>query len=186
MRINFVCKGALVAAMFCLAPAALLASPKAGQPGERADEFNKVPPQNDISSLLQQMQSEASHVKSNADQLRALLHGGFPGDWEAAGDLLDRARAHVNEMNKVLFQLRTDKTDASPLQKKVIERSTPASLELASTTQRAIVTLNNNEDRVCLTDLDDLTNDIYQEASRIVQSVGNFEKYQDASLTGQS
>ncbi len=180
MRIYFVCKGALVAAMFCLAPAALLASPKAGQPGARAVEFNKVTFPNDISSRLRQIQSEAYHVKNNADQLQAQLREGSLDDWKADAVLLDSVSAHVNRMNKLLSYLRAHKAEASPLQRKVIEHIAPASVELANTTQDAIVTLQNNETHVYMTDLDGLANDIYMEASRVDQTLGNLEKYLDA------
>lgn len=180
MRINFVCKGALVAAMFCLAPTALLASPKAGQPGARAAESNKGASPNEISFALEQIRIEAISVENNADQLQTLLRGGSLNDWEADAGPLDRVRGHVNELNKLLTNLREHEAEASPLQRTIIEQIASPSVELADTTQDAIVTLQNNETQVYMTDLDGLVNDIHEEASRVDQPVGDLHKYVDA------
>jgi hypothetical protein len=180
MRINFVCKGALVVATLCVAPAALLASPKAGQPSARPVAFNNVGSPNNTSFLLQRIQSEAIHVEDNAGQLRALLRDPFLYDWQSDDEYLEKVRLHVNDMNELLSQLRAQKAEASPSQRQVIELIAPPSVELADTTQGAFATLRNNENHIFACDLDGLAKDIYKQANRVDQAVANLQKYLQA------
>jgi hypothetical protein len=179
MRINFLYKGILVASALCLAPAALPASPKANQPGPLASVNEGAFP-GDTELLLQGIQTNALNVKNNADQLRALLRDGPLNDWRIDGDLLESARDDVNEMNKLFFQLRADDGKSSPWQQKVIDRIASTAVNLADTTEQAVVTLNHNQSYVYTTDLGGLANDMYNQAGLIEQVVGNLQKYADA------
>lgn len=173
MRINFPVKAALVAAMFCLTPAVLPASSQVDQSGGSGDKLNQAASPGDIPSMLQQIRSEADRTRDNADQLEALFRLGPLNDWQADADLLARVRTHVNKMNDLLTQLRLNRAEASPMQRKIIKLITPASLELVSATQDAIVTLRRNENRLELTDLNVLARDIYREAGRVYQATEN-------------
>jgi hypothetical protein len=180
MRINFLYKGVLVAATLCVAPAALLASPRAGQPDTRAVAVNKGAPPNVTSSLLEQIRTEAISVEDNAEQLQMLVRDGSVTAWEGDASLLNNVRDDVNKMNKTLSYLRAHQAEASPLQQKIIDRVAPPALELADTTQGAIVTLNNNEANVYMSNLAGLANDIDKEARRVDQTVGDLDKYAHA------
>ncbi len=180
MRMKFVCKAVLVAAAFCVAPAAMLASPKTGQSRVGTVAFDKGASPNDTSLSLQQIQRDALSVKDSADQLQARLRAPFLNDWESDAEILDNVRADVNEMSTLLFRLRANKAEASPREQTVIGRIAPTTMELASTTQDAIVTLDNNQGRVYATDLEGLASDIYKQANLIGETVGNFEKYANA------
>jgi hypothetical protein len=83
----------------------------------------------------------------------------------------------VNAMNHTLARLRSEETEASPLQQKIIGQVTSPALELASTTQDAILTLNDTQSHVYMSNLPALANDMYNEASRVDQTVGNLDKY---------
>ncbi len=176
MRFNFVSKGALVAAVVCFAPAALLASPKAFQTSAPAT-FANMDASPEVSSNLDQMRMEAIRVENNAGQIQELLRDPYQTGWQGDANLLSSVADDVNDMNDMLYRLRTNEAEASPLQENVIEHIAPASVELAGTTTDAIVTLNNHQSDVALTDLNGLTNAIYQEAKRVDQTVGDFEKY---------
>jgi hypothetical protein len=179
MRINFLYKGVLVASALCLAPAALPASPKANQPGPLASVNEGAFP-GDTGLLLQGIQTDALDVKNNADQLRALLRGGPLNDWQSDGYLLSEIREDVNEMNKQFSQLRTQKAEISLSEQKVIHRTASTAVNLADTTEEALVTLNHNQSHVYMTDLGGLANDMYNQAGLIEQVVGNLQKYADA------
>jgi alpha-D-ribose 1-methylphosphonate 5-triphosphate synthase subunit PhnH len=101
-------------------------------------------------------------------------------DWQTAGILLSRVRDQVNDMSKLLFQLRENQAEASPTDRKEIKRIVPTVLELTNTTQAALVTLSNNEGNLYLSDLPGLARDIYNQAGRINRTTENFEHHANA------
>jgi predicted negative regulator of RcsB-dependent stress response len=180
MRINFLYKGVLVAATLCVAPAALPASPRASRPGAGTVESSKGAFPIDASNLLQQVQMDALSVRNDADQLKARLRDGFRNDWESDSELLESVRARVNEMDKLLSQLRANRSKALPWQQQAIDRITPTVVNLTDTTEAAIASLNDNRGHIYSSDLDGLTGDIYNRASQIDRAVANFEEYANA------
>jgi hypothetical protein len=179
MRNNLLVKGVLVAAALCVAPAALPASPGASQPSARATEWSKGGMPINATNLLQQVHIDALRVRDNADKLR--LRVGDPSiNSELEGDLLDRVRDRVNEMVKVLSQLRENQAEAPPRQQKEIERIAPSVVNLTDTTQEAIVSLNNNQGHPYFSNLAGLAGDIYDRASQIARTTGDFEQYANA------
>jgi hypothetical protein len=180
MRINFLYKGVLVAAMLCVAPAALPASPKASQPDAHTPASRKESFAASASNLLQEVQADALSVRYKADHLEARLRDPFENDWEYDAVLLDGAREQVNAMDKLLSQLRANKSEALPWQQKAIDRIAPSVVNLADTTQDAVVALNNNQGRVFFSNLGVLADHMYNEAKLIDQAIGNLEKYANA------
>ena len=132
------------------------------------------------SSLLQQVQIDALRVRNDADQLQADLRFPSESDWKADADLMSLVRGRVNEMDKLLFQLRENQAEASPLQQKEIERITPSVLNLTDTAQDAIATLNNNREEIYFPNMAGLTRDVYDRASQIARTTGDFEQYANA------
>jgi hypothetical protein len=177
MRINLLYKGVLVAATLCVAPAALPAAPKASQPGATGSSEGAFPIT--ASNLLRQVQDDALSVRDNADRLRERL-GDPSSDWELEGDLLERVRDRVNEMDKLLSQLRENQAEASPWQQKAIERIAPSVVILTDTTDAAIASLNDNLTHPSLSNLPGLTRDIYDRASQIARATREFEQYANA------
>jgi hypothetical protein len=185
MRINFLYKGVLLAATLCVAPAALPASPRAGQPGPDTAGSGKGAFPVNASNLLQQVQIDAVSVRNNADQLQARLRDSFGNDWEFDSDLLERMRARVNLMDKLLSQLRARQSEALPWQQQAIERIAPSVVNLSDTTQDAIASLDDNKGHIYSSDLGVLTDHMYNEARLIDQVIGDFKKYADASKEAQ-
>jgi len=180
MRINVLYKGVLVAATLCVAPAALSAAPRAGQPGADTLQSGKRAFAINASNLLQQVQFDAVSVKDDADQLQSRLLAPYESDGVADGDLLERVRDRVNEMDKLLSQLRENQTAASPWQQKAIDRIAPSVVNLTDTTQAAIISLNDNRGHPYLSNLPSLARDISDRASQIVRATENFERYASA------
>jgi hypothetical protein len=135
---------------------------------------------NDASSLLQRLQADALGVKSKADQLQSFSDEPFLIGWQAYGVLLNQARASVNDMDHVLYRLRLNQATYIPWQRNLITRVTPTIITLTGTTQDALVTLNQNHDRIAFTNLPGLTKDMYNDAGQIDQSIQNFDKYENA------
>ena len=190
MRASFLYKGVLVAAMLCVVPAALPASPKGGQPHGRTVTADAGISPSETSSLLGQIRNEAVSLKNSADHLQVLAREGTLVGWEGdaltLGDMCD----HVNKMNTLVSYLRIHQAEASPLQQEIVNRVAPAALELAGTTQAAIDAVRNNEAAIYMSDLAGLANAMYEEASRVDQTVGDLHKYvharQEAQQLGQT
>lgn len=175
MRFNLLGKSALVVSMVCMGSVALLAAPKADQ-RDAANDGQRAETQ----VLFNQVQTQAANVENESDQLLALMRDpAITSDlaWEGEAGIFARVRIRVNKLNELVSQLRNEQTEVPPIQRKVIAEIAMPSVELADTTRDAIATLNNNEDRLFCTDLGRLTNDIFQEAKRVNQSVLDFNKY---------
>jgi hypothetical protein len=83
-------------------------------------------------------------------------------------------------MDKLLSQLRENQAEASPWQQKAIERIAPSVVNLTDTTQAAIVSLNDNQGHPYFSDLAGLASNIYNQASQIARTTGDFEQYANA------
>ncbi|HTS67668.1 MAG TPA: hypothetical protein VMO17_01695 [Terriglobia bacterium] len=176
MRIRYAFESFLAAATLCVVAATLMASPKAGPPDTTTIAVHQQDSQNHTWVLLQQIQQEAIDIRNNADQLQMLAWNPLVG-WDDDGNILANLRDQVNKLDQLLSYVREHEAQASPLQRRTIDLMAPPSLELATTTQDAIVTLDNNKAYVYMTDLDGLAKDIYNEANRVDMAVGDLDKY---------
>ena len=179
MRFNLLGKSALVVSMLCIGSVALLAAPKADQ-REAATDGQRA----DTQLLFDQVQTQAANVENESDQLLALMRDPATTSdlaWEGEAGIFARVRIRVNKLNELVSQLRNEQAEVPPIQRKVIAEIAMPSVELADTTRDAIATLNNNEDHLFSTDLGSLTNDIFQEAKRVDESVLDFNKYAEVN-----
>jgi hypothetical protein len=180
MRINFLYKGILVAATLCVAPAALPASAGASQPGVPTAGSRKGAFADHASDLLQQIQADALRVKDDADLLRALTREPFFVDWQADSGQLISILARVNDMDKMLSQLRANQSGVLPWQQKAIDGIRPTVVNLTNTAQAAIVSLNENQGQIYYSDVRGLAGDMYNQARLIGHVIEDFEKYANA------
>jgi hypothetical protein len=177
MRNSFLYKGVLVATGLCVVPAALAASPKGGDPGGRTAAVTPGTSPKETSALLEQMRIDAMSVENDAGQLEMLVREGYFNTKQDDAPLLDNVRDEVNQMNKLLSSLRVHEAEASPVQHEIIKRVAAPAIEMAGTTELAIDTLNNDAAHLYMSDLPGLANAIYQEASRVDQTVGELDKF---------
>lgn len=181
MKINFPRKGVLLVATLFLAPVMLPAAPAAALPGgHTTGSSGDVYAANNASNLLEQIRTDAYKVQNHAGQLQAFMRAAILYDRTADGSMLDRVRARVNEMDKLLFQLRTNAAEVSPWQQEAIARIAPTAVNLTDTTQDAIQSFNRNADHIFTSHLAQLANDMHTDANRINQAIGDFEQYAKA------
>ncbi len=164
---NSLCRGVLVAAMLWVVPA-LLPPALSASPG--------VPSSGETSNLLQQLESDALTVKNVADRLQSLTRDPFVTDWQDDGDQLISIRSQVNDMDKLLAELRTNQSADLPWQQKAIQSITPTVVNLTDTTQAAVVSLNQNQGEVYQSNLYGLSQDLYDQANLITKTIRNVEK----------
>ena len=178
MRINMLYKGILVAATLCVAPAAFPASPNGGRPHMRNVVSGNGNYGNQASNLLQHIKADARQVKNDADQLQALTRQPFLADWHSDAGQLRGIRAQVNDMDKLLSELRANQTEALPWQQEAIDAIEPTLAELTNTTQTAIVSLNGDMEQaqIYYSNMFGLARDMYNQARRIDKTIGNSQK----------
>lgn len=167
MQTKSLCKGALVAAMLWVVPASLPAASSVS-PG--------VPPNEKTSNLLHQLESDAMTVKNVADRLRALTRDPFVTDWQDDGDQLVKIRSQVNDMDKLLAELRTNQPADLPWQRKAIQGIAPSVVNLTDTTEAAVASLNQNQGDVYQSNVYGLSQDLYNQASVITKTIRDVEK----------
>ena len=114
MRINILYKGVLVAAALCVAPAAFAGSPNASPPRVRSVAFGNGAYASEASNQLQQVRAEALRAEFYADELRSITREPFVTEWHEHCSELRRIRTHVNDMDKLLSQLRANESEALP------------------------------------------------------------------------
>jgi hypothetical protein len=183
MRINLLYKGILIAATLGVAPAGYSASPN-GSPS-RAHSIASVngPFRNEATNLLQQIQADARGVKNDADRLQALTRQPFVADWHSDAGQLSSIRARVNDMDKLLSQLRANQSEALSWQQEAVDAIEPTLAELTNTTQTAIASLNGNMEQaqIYYSNMFGLAGDMYRQAKRIDKTIGDFKKTANAT-----
>ncbi|HEV2176064.1 MAG TPA: hypothetical protein VGW33_02525 [Terriglobia bacterium] len=133
---------------------------------------------NETSQLLQKLQAKALTVRDEAAHLQAVGRDNpdLTG-WQPHAAILNRARDNVNDMDRILCRLRTIKRVDPSWQQREIARITPTTLELTDYTQAAIAFLGQHEDDLWSPDYRGDVRGIYQRASKLTNSLGNFEEY---------
>jgi hypothetical protein len=134
---------------------------------------------NEVSTLLQEMQTKAIQVRNLADQLEVFNRDGALLSWQADAGVLTRAKAQVNAMDDMLFRLRAMRQEALPWQQKAIDRIAPKVIELTDYVQAAVQNLNNNHLTVHILDKSytEDANGIYQRSNTIARAIGQYEEY---------
>ena len=177
MKFKLLGKGVLAVAMIFAVPAFLPAFPLMRYMSPSSSRFRSWFSPPNTTSRLEEIRSDALAVQNASGQLQALMRSPGLNDWWYDSYYLMIIRAKVNQMNRMIYQLRNDKAESSFWQYQAVERIAPTTVDMADTTQAAILTLYHNQDRVWFTDLGGLTKDIHNQASVVSHMIGNFEKY---------
>jgi len=182
MQINLLYKGILVAAILSVAPAVFPASPNGSSPRTPSVSSGNGTYGNNASSLLEQIRTDAWGVKNDADRLQALTRQPFLVDWHSDAGQLRSIRAQVNDMGKLLSQLRANESEALPWQQETIEAIEPTLVRLANTTQTAIVSLNGNMEQaqIYYSNMYGFARDMYNQAKQIDKTIVNPRKNANA------
>ena len=167
MQKNSLRRVVFVAAMLCVVLALLPPAASAGP---------AVPSNEGTSNLLQQLEGDALAVKHVADRLQALTRDPFVTDWRDDGDQLVTIRSRVNDMDKLLAELRTNQSADLPWQQKAIQSIAPTVVNLTDTTEAAVVSLNQNQGEVYQSSVYGLSQDMYEQASLITKTIRDVEK----------
>jgi hypothetical protein len=98
-------------------------------------------------SLLAAIHADAYKAENTAERLNTLDYQSDLEDleWEGHSTLLSREADWGNDMDRLLVRLHTMENQLPPSQQSEINQVTPALAELNSTTNSAILFLNNHE-----------------------------------------
>lgn len=155
-----------------LASAALTAAPPARAGGSATAAVGATLPQ-EASELLAKVHQEALGVRDSADTLEEYNRESFMIDWRADADTLERMRSQIDNMNRVVYQLRSMEGNLPQAQQAEVNQIAPAMLELTNTAQTAIDYLKNNQDRTMFPRYVSHANAMRVEANRIIHSTAS-------------
>jgi hypothetical protein len=134
----------------------------------------------EATSLLQQVQERAAKARTLVAQLQAFDREQGENDWHLDGDVLTRLKAQVDPMDQMICKLRTISRVCLPWQQKAIHRIAPAVVELTDCTRFELNYLNKDKQWLWNPTYTAETTDMYNEANRIVNSIGSFTEYAKA------
>ena len=170
MRITSLTKLAAFIAAIGLASTAFAGAPPAreGGPSTRALAANFS-----ASGLLAKVHQDALAVRDSADTLEEYNRESFMIDWRADASTLDRMRSQIDDMSRMVYQLRSMEPNLPQGQQKEVDQIAPAMLELTNTAQVAIDYLKDNQDRTMFPQYTSYANEMYVEATRIIHSTAS-------------
>ena len=122
----------------------LMAAEPAVQPSKcpcamQAEDWNYTA---EASQLLKEIQTSARDLTTNAANLESYAHGKLSRHSHAAQ--LTEAREHINSIGQRLERLQAIRHVAAPWQQRAIDSIVPVAVEVAASTQAAIVHLNES------------------------------------------
>jgi hypothetical protein len=98
-----------------------------------------------LTQVLGEARDEAAELARDADEMESLIRN--DANREAHAVLLDRVKAHVNNMARIVAKLSETRASGSELQEQAVDRILPLVKELAANTTAAINYLNQNKSR---------------------------------------
>ena len=129
------------------------------------------------SESLQKTRDLAVRLQRDAEVLDSIARAGQLG-WESHAVYLNQAKEHVNNMGEHLNWLRDMRHGVAHWQRQAIDRLFPAALDLANSTQAALIYLGENRDRARLRDRDyrGHVSTIADRAGEVKTTAGDFLK----------
>lgn len=145
---------------------------KPGQPTEESYTWNFP---KEASRTLKDIRADAAKVENHADRLRNFSMN-TSLSWQSHGSELRSIKAEVNQIGAKLCRLETIRTAALPWQRQAIDRTAVLAREMANNTDLAIKYLNTNQEHLWSPTYRQYATNLYNESSRLSQSIGSFEK----------
>jgi hypothetical protein len=136
-NLSYLSIGALI-----LSGSSLFAAPSISAIGTPVIQSETATSSAQASQLLEEIQSIAYELSSNAATLESYKLGRL--NWESHAHQLTLAKQHINAIGGRLQELQAIRNTAEPWQQQAIGRMVPLAVQLASRTENAINHLNEN------------------------------------------
>jgi hypothetical protein len=108
-----------------------------------------------VMKLLTDAKAEAVQLRNDSDELSAIARSSKA--WQTYSEKIDMIKGHVNATGKLLTEMREAEAVADSWQKAAMGQIEPLLQELAGNTDRTIKYLNENQSRVHMPEMKDLT-----------------------------
>lgn len=173
MQLNFKRMVLALAAVVLFGGGSIFASPPPPSPDTSAYLSGRA------STLLAEVQDEAAGLTLHAETLWT-----FSGDpkysWRSHAFHLDKVKGHINAVSERTAELQRISYAALPWQQKAITELTAHAMQVAASTQAAIVHLNGNQDRLMIPEYREHLTTIADHSADMKQSVDKFLDYEKA------
>lgn len=131
------------------------------------------------STLLAEIQREAAELRRNAETLGTFARS-TRFSWESHADCLDRVKTHINAVGKQIAELQRIQNSVLPWQQQAITQVTNHAAQVATSTQAALVYLNENRNSVLLSEYREHLKTIDDRSADMKERVDKFLAYEKA------
>jgi hypothetical protein len=131
------------------------------------------------STLLAEIQREAALLRRHADTLESLARN-TRISWQTHAYHLDRVKAHINVVGEHTAELQAMYQDVLPWQQQAINKVTSHAAEVANSTEAAISHLQENRNRLFVSEYRDHLTAIANHSEDMKEAVDKFLDYEKA------
>ena len=131
------------------------------------------------STLLAEIQKEAVGLRRNAATLGTFARG-TQHSWQSHARYLDRVKVHINEVGERIAELQRMRNSVLPWQQQAITELTTHAVQVAASTQAAIVQLNENRNSLLTSEYQAHLMTIDDSSADMEEWVNKFLDYENA------
>lgn len=135
-----------------------------------------------VSTLLAEIQMEATALRRNADTLGTFARS-TRFSWKSHADYLDKVKTHINEVGKHIAELQRIQNSVLPWQQQAIAQVTNHAAQVAASTQAALVQLNENRNSVFLSEYREHLKTIDDHSAQMKERLDKVRAYEKAEQT---
>ena len=134
----------------------------------------------EANSIFQDLATLTRQTRNDADRLETYERGSGVS-WEIQADQLDMIKQEVDDMGTRLCRLESIRRVLAPWQQAEVDRIAKAVQLMADNTQDAIVYLGAHEEELWVPAYQKYTNNLYQEAGTLAESLSNAVAFANVS-----
>jgi hypothetical protein len=131
------------------------------------------------STLLAEIQKEAAGLRRNAATLGTFARN-TQLSWRSHAYYLERAKGHINEVGERIAELQQIRNSVLPWQQQAITELTTHAVQVAASTQAAIVQLNENRNSLITSEYQAHLMTIDDSSAVMQERVNKFLDYENA------
>jgi hypothetical protein len=177
MRLNLKRMILALAAVTLLGTGSVSASPPAPSPGASEADHSATYLSGRASTLLAEIQEEAVRLGLNGETLGTFAWNPQTS-WQSHAFYLDRVKGHINAVGERAGELQRISYSVLPWQQQAISEVTSHAVQVAASTQAAIVHLRENRNRLFVPEYRDHLTTIAHRSEDLKQTVNKFLDYE--------
>jgi hypothetical protein len=178
MRINMKRMIVALAAVVLVGTGAVFASPSPPSPGAPEDQLATYS-SGRASMLLDEIRKQSTELRLQADTLGTFA-GSSQYSWRSHIFYLNKVKGHINAVGERTAELQQIRHAVLPWQQQAITEVTSHAAKVAASTHAAIVYLNENQNRLSVSEYGDHLTTIADSSEDMKQTVNKFLDYEKA------